>query len=189
MSCYTVDVAELDCHAVDVAGCESIMQTIMEYPNSIVSWTHTPGEYDEYDMEWVSITSSGEEIRYRVEAKDRDMAMDRFRTAYVRENKFSSMVQETERIPVVACGYHDGVLVWQLNYLPLREIMEDIADSKKRFSETRHKGESIVKYNKWTEWRYVWNKALKKHRWELNVTLPIYKENKRGFKRLKKHVN
>lgn len=178
----------MDCHAVDVAGCERVMEIIMSYPNSIVSYTHTPGEKDTYDMNMRTSTSNGEYKDWRVEVKDRNCNMDDFPTAYIRENKFRSMTTDVTEEPAVFCGYHDGVLAWQLKYLPIRDILVDIADSKAKFKESEHENEKRVKYNERTEWVRVYNPKMG-YRWELNVNLPIYKENKRGFKRLKKHVN
>lgn len=185
----------MDCHAVDVAGCESIMQTIMEYPNSITSWTHTPGEKDTYDMNMRTSTSNGEYIDWRVEVKDRNCTMGRYNTAYIRENKFRSMTTDVLKEPAVFCGYPDGVLAWQLNMLPVSDILNDIADSKAKFKESEHINENRVSYNKWTEWVRVDNPVMG-NRWELNVNLPIYKDekgnvlkNKKGFRSFKKHVS
>lgn len=176
-------------HGQDVAGCENIMQTIMEYPNNIVSYTHTVDEFNEFDMIWNCSTSTGEIVQYRVEGKERDLNMDDFKTAYIRENKFRSMAAEKVMVPVIVCGYHDGVLSWQVNMLPVSDVLRDIDDAKMRFNADAYAGKTIAKLNEWTEWRYVWNPAQGKKRWELNVVLPIYKENKRGFRRLKKHVS
>lgn len=171
-------------HEQDCAGCDYIMSVLMDRPNRIVSYTHTQGDYDEYDMNWICTATDGQEYECRVEGKDRrkdkngnNVYINTYPTAFIRENKFISMTDEKRRVPVAVCGYADGVIVWQLNMLPIDDIRKSIAEAKIRFTANGKSGKGIR--NKWCSWNWVYNPA-RGYEWELNVNLPI--ENKAGIR-------
>ena len=168
----------LDCHKQDIEGCNYIMNVVSSYfPD--VEWTHTEGEYDRYDMDWVITTTAGKSVECKAEGKDRrknkkgeDIRTRSYPTAFLNSAKFRYLVTNFKN-PYALMGYSDGVIVYNLKQLPFREVIEDIVEASLAFGDESYTWENEVKINEWTKWKYVWNPARKRKNWELNVELPI----------------
>ena len=144
-----------DIHKQDIDGCEYTMSVIMQNDNRVVSWSHTEGEFDKYDMDltcrskfegrptfsaidenkdrrwgWKTITDeNGEEIS--VIDYDNPQFTTSFSSQMFNYEKYEPMMEIYEndrKMPVYTVGYQDGVWVCDIRTLPKDLIYKDIKD-------------------------------------------------------------
>jgi hypothetical protein len=166
-------------HKQDVEGCKYIMDVVSSYYPDI-EWEHTGGDYDRYDMDWTATTTNGNKVICKAEGKDRrkdkngnDVNINTYSNAYLNSGKFRYMMNNVKH-PYILMGYNDGVIIYNLRKLPVDDIMNDLVDAANRMMMhyDDFKDKRCIDY-KWCSWNYVWNPALKRKDWELNIKLPI----------------
>lgn len=158
-------------HNVDVAGCEDMMGVIMGHNNKIVSWSHTPGEYDSYDMSWTLYNGT----EWSVEGKDRRInfktgkpqyitTYDSIMLNYEKYFKLLDNYNVTGELPGYVADYTDGVVFYSLLNLPYEEIKESVEDAK-----------NTGKGNKWCGWFNIEKQTLRpgNTKRQLRLLLPI----------------
>lgn len=179
-------------HRVDVAGCEDMMMVIEGHNNRIVEWTHTPGDYDSYDMNWT--LDNG--VEWCVEGKDRRVNFktgeEQYTTTYstvmLNYEKYFNLLDNycsTGEMPGYVADYTDGIIFYSLLKLPYEEI-RDCVNEALEYKERTGK----EKWNKWCGWfnieKQTLNPGNKKR--QLRLLLPIPNENNKYGKILKRNV-
>lgn len=172
-------------HNVDVAGCEDMMGVIMGHNNKIVNWTHTPGTFDSYDMDWTMDNGT----KWCVEGKDRRINfktgkpqyIDTYKTVMFNYEKYFNLMKNftvTGELPGYAADYTDGVIFYHLLHLPYDEIERDVNEAITCKATT---GKEI--WNKWCGWFDIEKQTLapgeKKRQLRLLLPKPSI-ENKYG---------
>ena len=131
----------------DIDGCNYTMSIIMNYENRIISWTHTPGEFDKYDMDWLCESKYEGTPNYHCqdENKDRRWAwkiengvavrdydkpqyISSFSSQMFNYDKYEPMMErykETGMKPIYTAGYQDGVWICDLRNLPTELIYKN----------------------------------------------------------------
>ena len=168
-------------HMADLKGCNYAMDIIMSHPTNIVSWTHTGGDYDSYDMNWLIKRKDGTHYTARVEGKDRTTNFKTgnpqytytYWTVMFNIEKYEELMKNWDEkgwgaYPVYEASYTDGVILYHLPKLPTEEIKETFKEAR----EGAAKGERIN--NKWVHWYWLPDTSIntKKYSWKPRLDLP-----------------
>ena len=169
-------------HQQDIDGCDYTMSVIMQNENRILSWSHTPGEFDKYDMDWTceSQFEGGPDYHCQVENKDRrwpwkteydedgneisvqDYDQPKFTSSFSSQmfnyEKYEDMTERyplTKQVPLYTAGYQDGVWVCDLRKLPKEKIYTDVEDGGWRVKKRIKKQTMNANANKISQYRFL----------------------------------